>query len=476
MRVRFLCASISASLVLSLLLFTRVCLSAPLYFYSALSPSLHLSTSSEPPFAVVVGKMPAPLRRAEPLVSASGLPSPALGPRTPTSEDGPYTLLRTFPRRHRSIKDRVGSRLKKLLARAKSFTVPEGRHHSHSTETERPRPHEYEDLRVRDFGAAQDGVAGGSLGQGRPHRRTMSDTSHFMSSVRRRLSFTLGNNTAATSAPTPDTSCSELAENPSGTSTPPPQLIVPTEDPSDSNSNSGKAAGLGTSKPPATPSPLRRPLTLAPTRSHASSTPRVEEEDESAMRAYDHDSSSHTHGTDADHSNMLLDSPAAYRAGEDNGPYIPLAVERVESNEGGASLFMEDLATSSNGTCDITPSSHKIELPDDAVPAPAPTPANPVHSTIAQTSPKRLQPPHTQPHTTTPPLHVPPTPTTTESNSTANLAGGANSGPTYVNPSMDANCVGLDETELEPKIPSLLVHGTRMLKVTSKKVSTFSWF
>ncbi|CAE6456677.1 unnamed protein product [Rhizoctonia solani] len=62
---------------------------------------------------------PLQLRRAEPLVSASGEPSPAL----PSPSETPYTFLRTLPRR-RSLKDKVNSGINKLLARAKSFTTP----------------------------------------------------------------------------------------------------------------------------------------------------------------------------------------------------------------------------------------------------------------------------------------------------------------------------------------------------------------
>ncbi|KAF8607096.1 hypothetical protein BDV93DRAFT_520006 [Ceratobasidium sp. AG-I] len=416
---------------------------------------------------------PAPLRRAEPLVSASGLPSPALGPRTPTSEDTPYTLLRTLPRRHRSVREKVGSHLKKLLARAKSFTVPEGRHnaHPHSAQTERPRPHEYEDLVVRSPRAAQDVgvVAGGSLGaRGRPHSRTMSDSSQFISSVRRRLTLTLApgtNTTSATSVPSPATSSGELVDRHSAPSTPPPQLAIPKE--KDFAVDGGKQSN----KPTPSPSPLRRPLSLAPTRSHASSTPRVVEEDESAMRAYDHDSStqSHSHNhTDADHAQYLLpDSPTAFKAGEfpspfrDGGPYLPVGEDRMGVS--GASLFGDDAGTSSVG-------SHRVDLPDEPVLAPIPVSANTAHSTIAQTVPKQSQPPHTQPHTTGKLSSVPPAPTPESNPNPNNTSGGAGSGPTYVNPSMDANSMELDETVLEPKIPVQLVQGTPMLKVTSKKI------
>lgn len=410
---------------------------------------------------------PAPLRRAEPLVSASGLPSPALAPRSPTDVDKTYTLLRTLPRRHRSVREKVGSHLKKLLARAKSFTVPEGRHHVHAAQMERTRPHEYEDIGARSPGATPAvGVgAGGSLG--RPHRRTMSDTSQFMSSIRRRLSLTQAagtNPTSATSVPSPDTSSGELVDRPSAPSTPPPpQSQIAKE--KDFAADGGKQA----SKP--TPSPLRRPLSLAPTRSHASSTPRVEEEDETAMRAYDHDSSTNGH-TDGDHAQYLLpDSPTAFKAGEfpspfrvseDGGPYIPVGEDQM--GVGGTSLFGDDAATSSAG-------SHKFDLPDEPAPIPVPVPTNTADSTIAQTVPKHLQSPDTRPHTTGKLSPVPPSPNHEPNpNNTTRTEGGAGSGPTYVNPSVDINGMVPHETELEPKIPVQLVQGTPMLKVTSKKV------
>ncbi|KAH7337416.1 PLC-like phosphodiesterase [Rhizoctonia solani] len=91
---------------------------------------------------------PLTLRRAEPLVSASGELSPAVQ----SPPDAPYTFLRTLPRR-RSLKDKVGSGLRKLVARAKSFTGPAA--------LERPVPaksksKEYEDVqepgvKARDF-------------------------------------------------------------------------------------------------------------------------------------------------------------------------------------------------------------------------------------------------------------------------------------------------------------------------------------
>ncbi|CAE6483019.1 unnamed protein product [Rhizoctonia solani] len=107
---------------------------------------------------------PLTLRRAEPLVSASGELSPALQ----SPPDVPYTFLRTLPRR-RSLKDKVNSGLRKLVARAKSFTAP--------APLERPVPtksksREYEDVpepgvKARDFAH---------------HRRAASDS---MSSIPR---------------------------------------------------------------------------------------------------------------------------------------------------------------------------------------------------------------------------------------------------------------------------------------------------
>ncbi|CUA72788.1 phospholipase C, delta 4 [Rhizoctonia solani] len=95
------------------------------------------------------------LRRAEPLVSASGELSPALQ----SPPDTRYTFLRTLPRR-RSLKDKVGSGLRKLVARAKSFTVPSPTH-------EDDKPREYEDahetgVKARDFAhrrAASDSMS-----------------------------------------------------------------------------------------------------------------------------------------------------------------------------------------------------------------------------------------------------------------------------------------------------------------------------
>ncbi|KAL5639937.1 hypothetical protein ACGC1H_006485 [Rhizoctonia solani] len=97
---------------------------------------------------------PLTLRRAEPLVSASGELSPALQ----TSPDSPYTFLRTLPRR-RSLKDKVNSGLRKLVARAKSFTAP-----AQLERKESVRSKEYEDVqtgvKARDFA----------------HRRTASES------------------------------------------------------------------------------------------------------------------------------------------------------------------------------------------------------------------------------------------------------------------------------------------------------------
>ncbi|KAF8717209.1 Phospholipase C, catalytic domain (part), partial [Rhizoctonia solani] len=95
------------------------------------------------------------LRRAEPLVSASGEPSPAL-PSTPPASH--YNFLRTLPRR-RSLRDKVNSGINKLLARAKSFTAP-------TPLTNTPtKAREFEELpspsvKARDFA----------------HRRTASDS------------------------------------------------------------------------------------------------------------------------------------------------------------------------------------------------------------------------------------------------------------------------------------------------------------
>ncbi|CAE6477573.1 unnamed protein product [Rhizoctonia solani] len=104
---------------------------------------------------------PLTLRRAEPLVSASGELSPALQ----SPPDASYTFLRTLPRR-RSLKDKVGSGLRKLVARAKSFTAPTPLTGEDSTKSK-----EYEDVqdtgvKARDFG----------------HRRAASDS---MSSIPR---------------------------------------------------------------------------------------------------------------------------------------------------------------------------------------------------------------------------------------------------------------------------------------------------
>ncbi|ELU42942.1 1-phosphatidylinositol-4,5-bisphosphate phosphodiesterase 1 [Rhizoctonia solani AG-1 IA] len=98
---------------------------------------------------------PLQLRRAEPLVSASGEPSPAL-PSTPPASH--YNFLRTLPRR-RSLRDKVNSGINKLLARAKSFTAP-------TPLTNTPtKAREFEELpspsiKARDFA----------------HRRTASDS------------------------------------------------------------------------------------------------------------------------------------------------------------------------------------------------------------------------------------------------------------------------------------------------------------
>ncbi|CAE6502781.1 unnamed protein product [Rhizoctonia solani] len=102
---------------------------------------------------------PLTLRRAEPLVAANGELSPALQ----SPPDSSYTFLRTIPRR-RSLRDKVGSGLRKLVARAKSFTVPPVEE-DHIRPIQQVKSREYEDvhdanIRVRDFA----------------HRRTVSDS------------------------------------------------------------------------------------------------------------------------------------------------------------------------------------------------------------------------------------------------------------------------------------------------------------
>ncbi|KAJ1301294.1 hypothetical protein OPQ81_003698 [Rhizoctonia solani] len=107
------------------------------------------------------------LRRAEPLVSASGELSPALA--SPPASEQPYTFLRTIPRR-RSLKDKFGSGIRKLVARAKSFTAPTP---LAGAREESARSREFEDVndvtvKVRNFA----------------HKRAASDS---MSSIPRSL-------------------------------------------------------------------------------------------------------------------------------------------------------------------------------------------------------------------------------------------------------------------------------------------------
>ncbi|KAG8679930.1 hypothetical protein FRC09_018617, partial [Ceratobasidium sp. 395] len=250
---------------------------------------------------------PAPtLRRAEPLVSASGVPSSAL-PQTPstTGSDQPYKLLQTVPRRHRSLRDKVGSRLKKLLARAKSFTAPDVRVRMHPEDSDRPRAREYEDL------------PGGGGGVPRAHRRTLSDTSQFIDSVRRLSRRSLSSvPSPSPNPPSIDSSSGELAEKPA----------APLE-----------LGGLHPNPTTTTPgrSPNRRPLTLIQTRSHASSTPRVEEEDEHALEAYNSESQAETFLTPS----FVPESPTTYR--DDGTPYV-VPGANASWGEAGRSLFPDE--------------------------------------------------------------------------------------------------------------------------------------
>ncbi|CAE6474034.1 unnamed protein product [Rhizoctonia solani] len=106
---------------------------------------------------------PLKLRRAEPLVSASGEPSPAL----PSSSEPTYNFLRTIPRR-RSLRDKVSSGvdkmnsgINKLIARAKSFTAPTPLTHETPTKSREYEEVSTPDVKPRDFGhrrAASDSV------------------------------------------------------------------------------------------------------------------------------------------------------------------------------------------------------------------------------------------------------------------------------------------------------------------------------
>ncbi|KAG9080989.1 hypothetical protein FS749_007843 [Ceratobasidium sp. UAMH 11750] len=417
---------------------------------------------------------PAPLRRAEPLVSAAGIPSPALPP-TPstTTSERPYTLLQTIPRRHRSLRDKVGSRLKKLLARAKAFTVPDARVQMHR---DAPRPREFEDL-----GTGPPG------GQQRPHRRTLSDTSQFLDSVRRLARRSL------TSVPIPspqppsiDSSSGELAEKPS------PSFELGGLHPNAAAGVGGGGAGGGAQSRSAGASPHRRPLTLIQTRSHASSTPRVEEEDEHALEAYNSESQPETTHTQFLAPSYVPESPTTYKD-RDEGPYV--------AGEGGGeqSLFVDEMGSSSpgTGTCERTPASGLLEFVDEdrtpgvEKPAPksyelaAPNPdpntngslfgsanANGEQPKPANATPSKSADPNSSPTSTNPNASSGSNPSasskSTNAGGSSSKSANTSATPAYVNPQPVQQATG---DVLEPKVPAMLVQGTPMLKVTQKKVS-----
>ncbi|KAG9103442.1 Phospholipase C [Ceratobasidium sp. 370] len=391
---------------------------------------------------------PALLRRAEPLVSASGVPSPALPP-TPstTTSERPYTLLQTIPRRHRSLRDKVGSRLKKLLARAKAFTVPDARVQMHR---ETPRPREFEDL-----GSGPPG------GRQRTHRRTLSDTSQFIASVRRLARRSL----TSVPAPSPqppsiDSSSGELAEKPS------PSLELGGLHPN--------AAGGGAQSRSAGASPHRRPVTLIQTRSHASSTPRVEEEDEHALEAYNSESQAETTHTQFLAPSYVPESPTTYKdRGE--GPYV------AGEGAAGKSLFVDEAGPSSSGTGtdERVPVLGLVELVDeDRTPGAESKPGAPESYDFAAPNPgSNANGSPSGSASANGGLPKPANATSSKpagSNASSKSANPsatskspqANTAPAYVHPQSIQQATG---DELEPKVPALLVQGTPMLKITQKK-------
>ncbi|KAG8738046.1 Phospholipase C [Ceratobasidium sp. 414] len=393
--------------------------------------------------------MPAPLRRAEPLVSAAGIPSPALPP-TPstTTSERPYTLLQTVPRRNRSLRDKVGARLKKLIARAKAFTAPDERIRM---QREAPRPREFEDL-----------GNGPPAGQQRTHRRTLSDTSQFIESVRRLARRSL----TSVPAPSPQppsigSSSSELAEKPS----------TPLELGGLHPNAAAGAAGAGAQSRSAGASPYRRPVTLIQTRSHASSTPRVEEEDEHALEAYNSESQAETTHTQFLAPSYVPESPTTYKD-RDEGPYVP------DEGGGAKSLFVDEVGSSSPGTGIGAGTDKTLVEPvdQDLTPRAEPKPGAPKSHELAAPNPGPNV--NGSPSRSANASGGLPKPADTTSSKSAN----PNPTPKSTNPSggssnATSNAARVDAQpvqratgdEFEPKVPALLVQGTPMLKVTQKQ-------
>ncbi|KAG9121312.1 Phospholipase C [Ceratobasidium sp. 392] len=363
------------------------------------------------------------LQRAEPLVSASGVPSSAL-PRAPCTPDQPYTLLRTVPRRHRSIRDKVGSQLKKLLARAKSFTAPDAtRGRMHREGSDRPRAREFEDV-----GRSDVAVPGGM----RTHRRTLSDTSQFIDSVRRIARRSMSSvPSPSPHPPSIDSSSGELAEK--SALDPPLELGGLHPNPT---TTTGK-------------SPNRRPLTLIQTRSHASSTPRVEEEDERALEAYNSETSHIT----VPFVSAESQSPTTYRDGDGGAPYVSSA------GDGGKTLFPDEALGLGVEVADddLTPGTVS-KVHDFAIASTNPglnTNGSLPRSATVNGGPATVASANASIHTGSPNANTNQHPDT------------AISKPTYVHTQPVHQATG---DALEPKVPAELVRGTPMIKVSEKKM------
>ncbi|KAG8700379.1 Phospholipase C [Ceratobasidium sp. 394] len=337
-----------------------------------------------------------------------------------------------------------------------------------------PRPREFEDL-----GTGPPG------GQHRTHRRTLSDTSQFLDSVRRLARRSLTSVPAHVPSPQPpsiDSSSGELAEKPS------PSLELGGLHP---NAAASVGGGGGAQSRSAGASPHRRPLTLIQTRSHASSTPRVEEEDEHALEAYNSESQAETTHTQFLSPSYVPESPTTYKD-RDEGPYV------AGEGGGGQSLFVDEMGSSSpaTGTCDRTPASGLLEFVDEdrtpgaekpgapksyelAAPNPDPnTNGSPSGSANANgelpkpatvTSSKSADP-NSTPTSTNPNASSGSNPSasskSTNPGGSSSKSANASTTPAYVNPQPVQQATG---DVLEPKVPAMLVQGTPMLKVTQKK-------